>query len=71
MKNIMTMRRPLELLHMDLFGPNAYNNLGGNSFSLVIVDDFEDLRGCSFLMISPRYKMSPRTLLGRTEINFK
>ena len=23
-KNIMTTRRPLELLHMDLFGPNAY-----------------------------------------------
>ena len=32
MKNIMTTRRPLELLHMDLFGPNAYKSLGGNSF---------------------------------------
>ena len=40
MKNIMTMRRPLELLHMDLFGPNAYKSLSGNSFGLVIVDDF-------------------------------
>ena len=40
MKNIMTTRRPLELLHMDLFGPNAYKSLGGNSFGLVIVDDF-------------------------------
>ena len=40
MKNIMTMRRPLELLHMDFFGPNAYKTLGGNSFALVIVDDF-------------------------------
>ena len=38
MKNIMTTRRPLELLHMDLFGPNAYKSLGGNSFGLVIVD---------------------------------
>ena len=35
-KNIKTTRRPLELLHMDLFGPNA----GGNSLGLVIVDDF-------------------------------
>ena len=40
MKNIMTTRRPLELLHMDLSGPNAYKSLGGNSFDLVIVDDF-------------------------------
>ena len=40
MKNIMTTWRPLELLHMDLFGPNAYKSLGGNSFGLVIVDDF-------------------------------
>ena len=39
-KNIMTTRRPLELLHMDLFGPNAYKSLGGNSFTLVIVDNF-------------------------------
>ena len=39
-KNIMTIRRPLELLHMDLFGSNAYKSLGGNSFGLVILDDF-------------------------------
>jgi hypothetical protein len=38
MKNIMTMRRPLELLHMELFGTNAYKSLGGNPFGLVIVD---------------------------------
>ena len=34
-KNIMTTRRPLELLHMDLFGPNAYKSLNGNSIGLV------------------------------------
>ena len=28
-KNIMTTRRPLELLHMDILGPNAYKSLGG------------------------------------------
>ena len=39
-KNIMTTRRPLELLHMDLFGPNAYKRLDGNSYGLVIVDVF-------------------------------
>ena len=57
-KNIMTTRRLLELLHMDIFGPNAYKSLGGNSFGLVIVDDFQDLHGCSFLMINRRSKRS-------------
>jgi hypothetical protein len=29
-KNIMTTTRPLEMLHMDLFGPIAYISIGGN-----------------------------------------
>jgi hypothetical protein len=29
-KNIMTTDRPLELLHMDLFGPIAYISIGGS-----------------------------------------
>jgi hypothetical protein len=48
-KNIMTTRRPLELLHMDLFGPNSYKSLGGNSFGLVIVDDFSRFTWVFFL----------------------
>ena len=47
-KNIMTTRRPLELLHMDLFGPNAYKSRG-NSFGLVIVDDFSRFTWVFFL----------------------
>ena len=49
MKNIMTTKRPLELLHMDLFGPNSYKSLGGNSFGLVIVDDFSRFTWVFFL----------------------
>ena len=49
MKNIMTTRRPLELLHMDLFGPNSYKSLGGNSFGLVIFDDFSRFTWVFFL----------------------
>ena len=48
-KNIMTTRRPLELLHMDLFGPNAYKSLGGNYFGLVIVVDFSRFTWVFFL----------------------
>jgi hypothetical protein len=36
----MTTSRPLELLHMDLFGPVAYLSIGGSKYGIVIVDDF-------------------------------
>jgi hypothetical protein len=36
----MTTNRPLELLHMDLFGPIAYISIGGSKYCLVIVDDY-------------------------------
>ncbi|CAO2163650.1 unnamed protein product [Urochloa humidicola] len=35
----MSTTRPLELLHMDLFGPTTYESIGGNCYCLVIVDD--------------------------------
>jgi hypothetical protein len=35
----MTTSRPLELLHMDLFGLVAYLSIGGSKYGLVIVDD--------------------------------
>jgi hypothetical protein len=36
----MSTSKPLELLHMDLFGPTTYASAGGNLYCLVIVDDF-------------------------------
>jgi hypothetical protein len=39
-KNIMIITRPLEMLHMDLFGPIAYISIGGNKYDLVIIDDY-------------------------------
>src|SRR6266508_511883 len=39
-KNFISTSRPLELLHMDLFGPTSYKSIGGNSYCLVIVDDY-------------------------------
>jgi transposase InsO family protein len=38
-KNIMTTKRPLELLHMDLFGLISYISIDGGKYCLVIVDD--------------------------------
>jgi hypothetical protein len=47
--NVMTTSRPLELLHMDLFGPVAYLSIGGSKYGLVIVDDFSRFTCVFFL----------------------
>jgi hypothetical protein len=39
-KNIMIIIRPLEMLHIDLFGPIGYISIDGNKYGLVIVDDY-------------------------------
>nr|GEZ45000.1 transposase, Ptta/En/Spm, transposase, Tnp1/En/Spm-like protein [Tanacetum cinerariifolium] len=38
-KNIVSMTRCLELLHMDFFGPSVVRSYRGNCYTLVIVDD--------------------------------
>ena len=40
MKTCVSSSKPLQLLHMDLFGPTIYESIGGNLYCLVIVDDF-------------------------------
>ena len=39
-KTIITSSRPLELLHLDLFGPPSYDGLGERRYCLVIVDEY-------------------------------
>jgi hypothetical protein len=48
-KNIMTADMPLELLHMDLFGPIAYISIGRSKYCLVIVDDYSCFTWVFFL----------------------
>jgi hypothetical protein len=48
-KNIMTTSRPLELLHMDLFGPVAYLSIVGSKYGLIIVDDYPRITWVFFL----------------------
>jgi transposase InsO family protein len=45
----MTTTRPLEMLHMDLFGPIIYISIGGNKYVLVIVDDYSCFTWVFFL----------------------
>jgi hypothetical protein len=48
-KNVMTTSRPLELLHMDIFGPVAYLSIGGSKFGVIIVDDYSRFTWVFFL----------------------
>ncbi|WVZ53082.1 hypothetical protein U9M48_004068 [Paspalum notatum var. saurae] len=45
----MSTSRPLELLHMNLFGPTTYTSIGGNNYGFVIVDDFSRYTWVYFL----------------------
>jgi transposase InsO family protein len=48
-KNIITTTRPLEILHMNLFGHIAYISIGGNKYGLVIIDDYSHFIWLFFL----------------------
>ncbi|WVZ89707.1 hypothetical protein U9M48_036076 [Paspalum notatum var. saurae] len=48
-KTYMSTSRPLELLHMDLFGPTTYTSICGNNYGFVIVDDFSRYTWIYFL----------------------
>ena len=39
-KNLVSTSRPLELLHIDLFGPMDVISMGGKSYGFVIVDNY-------------------------------
>ena len=47
-KDIVT-SRPLELIHMDLFGPTKTKSLSENCFDFVLVDDFSRFTWIFFL----------------------
>jgi transposase InsO family protein len=48
-KNIIATTRPLEMLHMNLFGPVAYISIGGNKYGLIIVDEYSYFTWVFFL----------------------
>ena len=39
-KDIVSNSKPLQLLHMDIFGPTLTTNIGGKRYTFVIVEDF-------------------------------
>jgi hypothetical protein len=49
LKTMLSTSKPLELLHMDLFGPTLYKSIGGNLYCLIIVDDYSHYTWTLFL----------------------
>jgi len=50
-KNVISTSKPLELLHMDLFGPSRTKSFGGNYYALIIVDDYSRYTWTFFLTL--------------------
>jgi hypothetical protein len=70
-KNVMTTSRPLELLHMDLFGPIAYLSIGGSKYGLVIVDDFSRFTWVLFLQDKSKTQGTLKRFLRRAQNEFE
>jgi transposase InsO family protein len=63
----MTTERPLELLHMDLFGLIAYIIIGGN----VIVDDYSRFTWVLFLQEKTQTQETLKKFLRRAQNEFE
>jgi hypothetical protein len=70
-KNVMTTSRPLELLHMDLFGLVAYLSIGGSKYGLVIVDDFSRFNWVLFLHDKFKTQGTLKRFLRRAQNEFE
>jgi transposase InsO family protein len=70
-QNIMTTERPLELLHMDLFGPIAYISIGGSNYCLVIVDDYSRFTWVFFLQKKSQTQETLKKFLKRDQNEFE
>jgi transposase InsO family protein len=69
-KNIMTTDRPLELLHMDLFGLIAYISIDGSKYCLVIVDDYSRFNWVFFLQEKSQTQETLKGFLRRAQNEF-
>jgi transposase InsO family protein len=66
----MTTDKPLELLHMDLFGPIAYISIGRSKYCLVIVDDYSRFTWVLFLQEKSHTQDTLKGFLRRAQNEF-
>ena len=69
-KSIMTTTQPLELIHMDLFGPVAYLSIGGNKYGLVIVDDYSRFTWVFFVYDKSQVQEKVKIFVRRAQREF-
>jgi transposase InsO family protein len=69
-KNIMMTTRPLEMLHLVLFGPIAYISIDGNKYGIVIVDDYSRFTWVFFLHDKSETQEVLKKLLKRAQNEF-
>jgi transposase InsO family protein len=70
-KNVMTTSRPLELLHMDLFGPFAYLSIEGSKYGLFIFDDYTLFTWVFFLQDKSETQGTIKHFLRRAQNEFE
>jgi transposase InsO family protein len=70
-KNIMTTDKPLELLHIDLFGSIAYISIDGSKYCLVIVDDYSRFTWVFFLQEKFETQETLKRFLRRAQNEFE
>jgi transposase InsO family protein len=66
----MMTERPLELLHMDLFGLIAYITIDGSKYCLVIVDDYSRFTWMFFLQKKSQTQETLKKFLRRAQNEF-
>ena len=64
-KNVVSTSRPLELLHMDLFGLTKTQSLGSRRYGLLLLIIFQDIRRYSFQLIKMRLLMFLKSFVKR------
>ena len=69
-KSIVTTTSPLELIHMDLFGPVAYVSIGGNKYGLVIVNDYSRFTWVFFVYDKSEVQGKVKTFIRRAQREF-
>jgi transposase InsO family protein len=69
-KNIMTTTRPLEMLHMDSFGPVANISIGDTKYGLVTIDDYSCFTWVFFLQDKNETQEVLKKFLIRTQNEF-
>jgi transposase InsO family protein len=67
----MTIERPLELLHMDLFSLIAYISIGGSKYCLVIMDDYSRFTWVIFLQEKSQTQETLKKILRWAQNEFR